>query len=166
MSSKKITKEMSVASLIENTPIAKDIMLRYGMRFTGKDISPFEPMEKVAKENGLTDKDIESIINEINSYSAEKFWMNLTKNAADKLREMLIKKETEAIRLRLYHDGGVDMYDMDFTGTKTENDIETHSNGVKFFVDKKSANLLKGTLIDYDSEEDGFVFKNPNVKRK
>lgn len=160
-----ITKKTSIASIIAATPQARDVMIRYGIRFIGIGVGPLDPLDKVAKASGLTDEEVDKIVNELNVFNQDsEFKMMLTNRAAEKLKEMLRFKESEAIRLKLYTEKAINMYDIDFTNSKDDSEIITHSNGVKFFIEKKSAGSLKGTTIDYDAEEDEFVFNNPNLK--
>ncbi len=55
-------------------------------------------------------------------------------------------------------------YVLDFDDLK-ENDNILEQDGVKFFMDRKSAIYLKGIVLDYKSglAGKGFVFQNPNA---
>ena len=167
MFGKKVSKNMSVSSIISAYPYSKDIMSSHGIRFIGKDLSPLEPLEKVAKGNGLSDKDVENIVSEISAYKENKnLQIEVTDNAAGKLKEVLKEKRMKAVRLRLYSDGcALYQYDIDFTSVKRNNDVELKVAGIKFFVEKKSVDFLNGVRIRYDMVENGFVFDNPNVKK-
>ncbi len=56
-------------------------------------------------------------------------------------------------------------YGLTFDNTK-ENDHIVETQGIKVFVDPKSAIYLKGTLLDFQGglEGHGFVLKNPQAK--
>ena len=55
-------------------------------------------------------------------------------------------------------------YMLDFDDPR-ENDNILEQDGVKFFMDRKSAIYLKGIVLDYKSglAGKGFVFQNPNA---
>lgn len=55
-------------------------------------------------------------------------------------------------------------YVLDFDGPR-EHDHIMVQDGVKFFMDRKSAIYLKGIVLDYRSglQGKGFVFQNPNA---
>ena len=166
MFGKKVSKQMSVSSIISAYPFAKDIMVSHGIKFIGRDLSPLEPLEKVAKGNGLGDKDIDGILSEISNYKENKnVKIDVAPEAAEKLKNVLKSKSMKAVRLRLYSDGcALYTYDMDFTNVKGGNDVEMNVNGLRMFVEKKSLDFLDGVTIRYDSAQDAFIFDNPNVK--
>ena len=167
MFGKKITKDMSVVQIISASPLARGILLKHGIKFIGKGLSPLESLDTVAKGNGLSGKQVENILDEINSIKEERkdVMLKTTDAAADKLRTIIKSRHKKGIRLRLVSDGcSTYVYDMDFATKRTEGEVEVNSSGVKFFIEQKSMDFIKGTTIDYNAKEDGFVFQNPNVK--
>jgi len=167
MFGKKVSKDMSVSNIISAYPHAREIMSAHGIKFIGKDLSPLESLEKVSKGNGLQDKDISDIVSEISAYKESKIVkIDVTPDAAEKLKNVLKEKNKKAVRLRLYSDGcAMYTYDIDFLNVKPSNDVEIKLNGVRFFIEKKSIDFLNGTKMRYDTSEDAFVFDNPNVKK-
>ena len=63
----KITKDTSVSRAISISPFARGIFQKHGIKFIGKDVSPLESIEKAGQANGLSEKDIENIVIEINN---------------------------------------------------------------------------------------------------
>jgi len=59
-------------------------------------------------------------------------------------------------------------YVLDVADRPAEGDEVFESNGLKILVDLKSYLYLIGTEVDYDDDllKGGFVFNNPNAKRK
>lgn len=167
MFGKKVSKQMSVSNIIAAYPHAREIMSAHGIKFIGKDLSPLEPLEKVAKGNGLQDSDIADMVSEISAYKESKvIKIDVTPAAAEKLRSVLKEKDKKAVRLRLYSDGcAMYTYDIDFLNVKPSNDVEIKLNGVRFFIEKKSIGFLDGTRISYDTAQGAFAFDNPNVKK-
>lgn len=164
---KKISKDMSVAKIISSSPKARSVMSEHGIKFIGKDLSPLESLEKVAKGNGLNSSDIDKMLAEINKQpeQASKNVIELTDSASVQLRDLIKAKQKKGIRLRLVSDGcSTYVYDMDFGTKRVGDEIETKANGIRFFIEKKSVDFINGTKIDYDNIKEGFVFANPNVK--
>lgn len=166
---KKITKDITIVKIISGNPLARGILLEHGIKFVGKGLSPLESLEKVAKGNGLDDKQIENILNELNKghpKTSNKDVIQISSAAGTKLKELISAKKKKGIRLRLVSDGcATYVYDMDFGTKRIEGEIEVKTNGVVFYIDQKNMDFLRGTKIDYNTKEEGFVFDNPNVKK-
>ena len=166
---KKITKDISIVDIISQNPMARGVLLENGIKFVGQGLSPLESLEKVAKGNGLDNKQIENILKELNKEqpkTSNKDVIQISSAAGTKLKEMIKSKNKKGIRLRLVSDGcATYVYDMDFGTRRIEGEIELKANGVTFYIDPKSADFIRGTKIDYDTKEEGFVFDNPNVKK-
>lgn len=167
----KINQTMSIVKILTLYPLAREVFKRNGIEFIGKELSPLESLERVAKGNSLSDKDIESIVQEINKGIDEKGkalfegeLLRVTSPAAAKLKEFIeAKKGKKGIRLRLASDGcGLYSYDMDFGTKRLEGELAFEANGITFYLERKTIGLLKGTEIDF--LKDGFFFNNPNVK--
>jgi iron-sulfur cluster assembly protein len=95
--------------------------------------------------------------------------ITLSPVAASKVQELLAQRGTPGIGLRLGVRGGGcsgNSYFMEFCEAEAPGDEVIESNGVKLYVDLKSAVLLGGTEIDYVEGlmGAGFKFNNPNVK--
>jgi len=96
--------------------------------------------------------------------------VNLTKQAADKVKEIMLKEGMDDQWLRVSIRGGGCSgfeYVLDFTKEEVEADFSYESEGVKILVDEISAEHLRGTSIDYIDglNGSGFKFINPNAQR-
>lgn len=99
--------------------------------------------------------------------------INMTEKAAFRLRTFLratAAQETSAVRkgVRLaVADGGCSGYEykMDITSQPKEDDLVVEQDSVLFYVDRNSASLLEGLVIDFVDGliESGFKFTNPNA---
>lgn len=99
--------------------------------------------------------------------------INMTEKAAFRLRTFLratAAQETSAVRkgVRLaVADGGCSGYEykMDITSQPKEDDLVVEQDSVLFYVDRNSASLLEGLVIDFVDGliESGFKFSNPNA---
>jgi iron-sulfur cluster assembly protein len=95
--------------------------------------------------------------------------VHITDTAAAKIKELMPKDtETEhALRMRVVGGGCSGFqYQMALEETPKENDKVFTSNGIKVFIDTKSALYLAGTEVDYLNGlmESGFKITNPNAK--
>jgi len=96
--------------------------------------------------------------------------IKLTKNASDKVKQIMAGKDVKPIGLQAGVKGGGCSgfsYYLDFVYEKKEKDRELESEGVTIYIDPKSFLYLMGTEIDYIDSLNGagFKFINPNAKR-
>ena len=61
-----ITRKTIIAEAVEKNPKAAEIMLKYGLHCIGCHISPYETIEQGSRAHGISDKDIDKIIGEMN----------------------------------------------------------------------------------------------------
>jgi iron-sulfur cluster assembly protein len=93
--------------------------------------------------------------------------VQLTPLAAEKAREMLTQRGMPALRLGVKGGGcSGNSYVMEYCQQEEAGDLVIESQGVRLVVDRKSAQLLSGTTIDFVSGlmGSGFKFVNPNVR--
>eukprot|EP00051_Salpingoeca_urceolata_P027552 m.482032 g.482032 ORF g.482032 m.482032 type:complete len:132 (-) comp22407_c0_seq1:105-500(-) len=95
--------------------------------------------------------------------------IGVTKEAADKLKELLAQAPdgTTAMRLGVKTRGcSGNAFTMDFVKEKGKFDEEVNAHGVTVLVESSSIMKLLGTTMDYVEDElrSEFVFENPNIK--
>ena len=95
--------------------------------------------------------------------------LDFTENAARKLKSLMEEENNPNLKLRVsVYGGGCSgfQYQMAFEDTANENDKVFVSNGVRVFIDMKSALYLAGTEVDYLNGlmESGFKITNPNAQ--
>jgi iron-sulfur cluster assembly protein len=95
--------------------------------------------------------------------------VQITEQAANRIKELLGQDERELTGLRLKVVGGGCsglQYKMDLDNPKSTDRV-FEEEGAKVIVDLKSLLYLGGTELDYRESlmEAAFVFQNPNVKR-
>ena len=95
--------------------------------------------------------------------------ITLTATAAEKVKKLLTQRGTPDIGLRIGVRGGGcsgNSYFMEFCDAESPGDEVLDTDGVRLYVDLKSAVLLTGTEIDYVEGlmGAGFKFNNPNVR--
>jgi iron-sulfur cluster assembly protein len=86
--------------------------------------------------------------------------ITITEAASLQIKDMM--KQNEGVR-----GGGCSglSYGMGFDYEVNEDDVQTEQFGIKILVDKDSAPILKGTIIDYKESMmgGGFTIDNPNA---
>ncbi len=102
-----------------------------------------------------------------NEYPEAPHPVSLTKNAAERILQVIQEENLIGQKLRIAVSGGGCsglQYSLDFTDQDAgDMDIEYQNQGVKIVVDNFSAGHLMGTEIDYvdDLSSSGFKFNNP-----
>jgi iron-sulfur cluster assembly protein/iron-sulfur cluster insertion protein len=96
--------------------------------------------------------------------------VTLTDAASAKVAELLAQEGNDALALRIaVRPGGCSgfSYEMFFEADIDETDIIREFNTVKVVVDEQSADLLKGSTLDYSDglQDAGFHVTNPNATR-
>jgi iron-sulfur cluster assembly protein len=94
--------------------------------------------------------------------------ITLTEAAALQIKDMMKENEEEGAYLRVGVKGGGCSgltYGMGFDHERNEDDHAFEQHGIKILVDKESAPILKGTVIDYKQSlmGGGFTINNPNA---
>jgi len=95
----------------------------------------------------------------------------LTPAAAKQVRYLMQKKGDLSLGLRLAVKGGGCSglsYVMNLEPAPRPNDLTYELEGIRIFVDPKSARFLRGTTLDFSLRnllEGGFLFHNPNASR-
>ncbi len=169
-----VTKEMPIGDVMQKYPASIDMMIKYGMKF-GCSVNTKESVYESAHVNGIDDPKISELVEKLNEL-AEKTpemarsggTLEMTENAAEKLKEIMkaSNKEDYALRIAVMPGGCSGfMYSFDFDQNKREDDIVIIDKGVTVFVDAASMNALKNARINYvDSLQGaGFNVENPNA---
>ena len=97
--------------------------------------------------------------------------ITLTPVAIQRVKDLLAQRGSPELGLRVGVRGGGcsgSSYYMEFCETASEGDETYETEGLKVFVDAKSAMLLAGTEVDFVSGlmGSGFKFNNPNVRHQ
>ena len=90
--------------------------------------------------------------------------INFTKQAVEKINQLLAKKSAETFFRIAVKGGGCSgfKYDFTFDNKIDENDLRQEN----IVVDKSSLNMLKGSEVDFSEELIGNSFKISNPKTK
>ena len=96
--------------------------------------------------------------------------IEITEPAAHQIQKMLAKRGLGEIGLRVgLKAGGCSGFEYVFGWERAPKDGDLVFEGpgnARVFIDPKSARLLEGTVLDYDTSllSRGFIFNNPNAK--
>lgn len=94
--------------------------------------------------------------------------INITENAAAKVKSLIADEGNDALKLRVYvTGGGCSGFQYGFTFDENINDGDTavEKDGVTFLVDPLSYQYLVGSELDFTEGLQGaqFVIRNPNA---
>ncbi len=162
---------MTIGELVQQYPSVVEILMEEGVHCIGCGAAYFETIEEGLAGHGRSKEEVAAIIEKLNkAIPAESGDDNLTitSNAAAKAKELLAKKNIQAIRVEVSTGGCAGFeYGFSFENDKNDDDVVVEVEGVKFFVDNASLQKLKGAKIDYvDSlTSAGFKITNPNAKK-
>ncbi len=95
--------------------------------------------------------------------------LQFTQAAAAKVRELVREEGNEALKLRVYIQGGGCsgfQYGFEFDEQQADDDLAVQTDGVTLLVDPLSLQYLMGAQVDYSESLHGaqFVIRNPNAK--
>ncbi|GAB3341394.1 MULTISPECIES: iron-sulfur cluster insertion protein ErpA [Marilutibacter] len=95
--------------------------------------------------------------------------LQFTSAAAAKVRQLIAEEGNEALKLRVYIQGGGCsgfQYGFEFDEAQAEDDLAVQTDGVTLLVDPLSLQYLMGAEVDYTESLHGaqFVIRNPNAK--
>lgn len=180
-----VTRDMIIKDVMDEYPISAEIMEAYGLHCVGCHANPSDTIETGARFHGMSDEEIGAMIKELNDVvskggasrpkkklDASGFRENpiqITESAARKIGSVLEEqgKPDYGLKVRV-NAGGCSgyTYGMELVKGPEKDDFVTQSDGVKVFVDKASAEMLRGVTIDYVEtlQASGFKFSNPNAK--
>jgi len=166
LASSRITKDMTVGEVVRRFPSAAETLLKYDVDCTGCGAGYYETLAKA-----LGAQDVDEIVSELNAQLPEEQGSDLivTKNAADWLKKILEarNKESAGLRIRVEPGGCAGKsYKFAIEDVPKEDDAVLNVHDARFFIDKKSMLLLKGSRLDYVDALTGAGFKvsNPNAK--
>ncbi|HLD80015.1 MAG TPA: iron-sulfur cluster assembly accessory protein [Candidatus Nanoarchaeia archaeon] len=166
-----ITKDMTIGELVQQYPSVVEILMDEGVSCVGCGAAYFETIEEGLASHGRSEEEVTAIVEKLNQaipHESGDENLTITENAAAKAKELLTKKNNQAIRIGVSSGGCAGFeYHFSFENDKSENDVVVEVDGVKFFVDNASLEKLKGAKVDYvDSlTSAGFKITNPNAKK-
>jgi iron-sulfur cluster assembly protein len=172
----KITAEMTIGEIFSKFPHKSQrlaqAMTRAGLHCSSCSAATWETLEAGMVGHGMTQEDIERLLDELNAILEEEIDLNtitLTPRAAKKFREFAKEEGNENYALRFGDTAGGCggfQYILDFSEMAEEGDAVFESEGIEIHIKKGMLGRLLGAVIDYVDglQGAGFKISNPNVK--
>ena len=66
MVEEKITREMTLGDIVSKYPVAAQVMMDFGLHCIGCHVATWETLEQGAKAHGLSDKQVDEMVEKIN----------------------------------------------------------------------------------------------------
>jgi iron-sulfur cluster assembly protein len=168
-----IEKELTIDEVFQKFPSKAQklaqIMTNAGLHCVGCNASTFETIEQGMQGHGFKQKEIDSLVKELNTALEEKEEakedIKFTDFAAEKCKSFR-KDSSHMFKISLNKGSCGYTYEFKFKEKKEANDIEFEDKDVKIIINKDDSAKLKGMVIDYLDGLQGAGFKmlNPNVK--
>ncbi|HLC86040.1 MAG TPA: iron-sulfur cluster insertion protein ErpA [Candidatus Nanoarchaeia archaeon] len=166
-----IKKDMAIGEFVNKFPSVVEMLMAEGVHCVGCGASEWETIEQGLMSHGKTTEEVDAVVDKMNnalaSHKETKEELIVTKNAAEKLRQILKeeKKEGMGLRIRVFPGGCSGFkYGFEFENKQNGNDKIFEVDGVKFFVDQNSLAMINGSKVDYSSGLHGSGFKISNPK--
>src|SRR3989338_3623379 len=179
-----INKDMTIGNVVEKYPETVDIMMSYGLHCFGCHVNVYETLEQGVVSHGMEESTLNSMLDEMNVAVAKRATMlpeeikkieggkvGVTDFAAKKVLEIMKNngKEGWGLRIGVKHGGCSGYsYSMDFEESTVEGDSVFEKDGLKYFIDSKSMEMMNGCGVDYveSLQGAGFKIENPNAKKE
>lgn len=162
---------MTIGELVQQYPSVVEILMDEGVSCVGCGAAYFETIEEGLAGHGRSEEEVAAIVEKLNQAIPQEAGddnLTITENAAKKAKEMLVKKNIQAIRIGVSSGGCAGFeYHFSFENDKHADDVVVEVQGTKFYVDPTSLQKLKGAKVDYvDSlTSAGFKITNPNARK-
>jgi iron-sulfur cluster assembly protein len=116
----------------------------------------------------MVEQTMSDLLNENGEPASEHLDLTLTDAAVQQIKRLLARDKREGHGLRVsISDGGCSgfSYKLDFEKEEKSGDVVLRFAGLNVYVDPRSIEYLKGTVIDFTSGlyGGGFKFSNPNA---
>ena len=168
-----ITKDMTIGEVVKKYPACIEPLQEAGVHCVGCHVSYYETLEQGFKGHGMTDEQVDKVIENINkaiseSKDEEGKDFIITNKAAGELIEVLKENSTEGHGLRVeIVPGGCSgfQYGLELDEKTSDLDNVIENKGVKIIISKENLQFLKGAKLDYveSLQGGGFKITNPNT---
>ena len=167
-----ISMDMTIDEIFQRFPSKAQklaqLMTNAGLHCVGCQASTFETIEQGMLGHGMSNKDVNSLVNELNQVLESKEEntedIKFTDSAVEKCKTFR-KNPNHMFKVALIKGSCGWTYDFKFKEKKEPTEIMFEDKGVKILLDKEHLNKFKGMVIDYVDglQNAGFKILNPNV---
>ena len=121
-----ITKDMTIGELVQQYPSVVEILMDEGVSCVGCGAAYFETIEEGLASHGRSEEEVTAIVEKLNQaipHESGDENLTITENAAAKAKELLTKKNNQAIRIGVSSGGCAGFeYHFSFENDKSENE--------------------------------------------
>lgn len=170
---KPVKLDMTIGDVVDKFPETAEVMLGYGLHCVGCAVNPYETVEQGALGHGMSKETIDQMLADINlavtkqpEYPLNMEGITLSPRAVETLEVIAESegKKGQGLKVKATPaEGGLE-YFLDLTEKAEAGDVTMKWEGVSIFVDPKSLELMKPSLIDYVKMEGGEGFKVTSLK--
>jgi hybrid cluster-associated redox disulfide protein len=158
-----IKKTDLLGDIVSEHPEVVPVLASAGLHCIGCHVSVYESLEDGCLSHGLTKKDIEKLVKDANKKITQYKKMpavSFSTNAVLELAKRIKSSKTKYVRI-VNSFGGE--FDFEPTDTKIDSDVLVNAAGngnkVSILADKTIERMLRGIIIDYDSNLKDFTAK-------
>ena len=149
------------------------IMTNLGLSCIGCHASTYETLEQGTLGHGMTEKELDTVIKELDKTLNEKIKIksvSVSSDAAKKIKDLLKKEKKSGWGLKVgVFPGGCSgyQYTLGFQEKAGKDEETITSKGISLFHSKQDSEKLNGSEVDYIDGLQGAGFKvnNPNVTK-
>jgi len=173
---KKISRDMTIADILSMFPhkaqrLSHEIT-NAGLHCVGCQAATWETLEAGMMGHGMNDDAINRLVDKLNALleeTSDPETISITPRAAKEYLEILEAEGKQGFGLRIEERmagcSGFE-YALDFSEKAKEDDVVFTSQGIQIHLNEKTAENLRGSLIEYVDglHGSGFKISNPKVK--
>jgi len=169
-----INKDWTMGKILQEYPIAAEVMTKYGLHCVGCHIAVDETLEQGILGHGGTQEHVEKMINDLNQTLAEQEHQEpstnsdifLTDKAIGKIKDLLnSNQDVSGLRINVASGGCSGMsYEFSLVKEAKENEKVIEEKGIKIYINEESLGTMKGSKIDFIDALQGAGFKVTNPK--
>ena len=134
-----ITKDMTIGELVQQYPSVVEVLMDEGVHCVGCGAAYFETIEEGLAGHGRSEEEVDAVIEKLNNAIPQESGdenLTITENAAAKAKEILSKKNIQAIRIGVSSGGCAGYeYEFSFENEKNNDYVVLEANGFMFYVD-------------------------------
>ena len=170
-----ISRESTIGEIVQKYPEVVDTLSGFGVHCVGCSVSAWETLQEGFSSHGMTEEDVENAVQVLNqvvaSHTSEKkkgSLLNFSALAVQKIKEICQQKQRKALRIEIKSGGCAgNSYAFSLADTPKSGEQVLSEYGIQVFVDAPSAEMIKGSTIDYVDglQGAGFKVQNPNAQR-
>lgn len=159
-----ISRKTVLGDIISSNPEIVPLLAQAGLHCIGCHVSAYESIEDGCKAHGMTDKQIDDLVEQANKHSKKYDEMPkvvLTKKAVVELKKRIASKKAKYAKIFQIYGGD---FDFDAVEKKEANEIEVDV-GVKLLLEPRVERILRGIEIDFDAKLKDFSAKRVEKKK-